>query len=73
MKIVVNCSVNYTFEADVPDDAGIQDGLDYRDYADIEDPVYQKIVNVLRENRIDFDGEITLIYDKDTYKTLYEI
>lgn len=73
MKIVVNCKVDYAFELDVPDDAGLQDRYDYLNYADTEDPVYQKIVNVLRENRIDFDGEITLIYEKDTYKTLFEI
>lgn len=73
MKIVVNCKVDYAFELDVPDDAGLQDEYDYFNYADTEDPVYQKIVNVLRENCIDFDGEITLIYEKDTYKTLFEI
>lgn len=72
MKVIVNCQVNYSFEMDVPDDAEIQDRFDYLTYADVEDPVYHKIARILTDNNIDFDGEITSIYDSN-YSTLYEI
>ena len=66
MKAIVSCSINYTFECDIP--AGSKDIVWI---ADCADPIYGDIVKLLTEDKLNYDSTINSVVDSFTGEVLY--
>lgn len=67
MKVSVNCSITYSFEAVIPAE-GVSDLLSYVDSCD---PAYFSICKVLAREGLNYDGTINSIVDNETDEVLY--
>ena len=75
-KVKVACTVNYTYEAELPDDVDINanDGEDVLIAVDGQDPVYKVLAKVIYESKIGEPiGQIDWVQDKDTGEYLFMI
>lgn len=70
MKVSVAVAVYYNYETEIPDDTTRKD---FPSVCDIEDPVYEDIVRVLRNAKLDYDAETTSIIREDTDEVIYNI
>ena len=70
MKVSVNAAVYYNYELEVFDDTTKEELLWM---CDLQDPVYQNIVRILREAELDYDADTISIVRKDTDEVIYNI
>lgn len=66
MKVSVCAKVYYNYEVEVPEDI-----TDLPCWCDVCDPVYSKIIRVLNEEGLDFDGSLVSIQDAETGEELW--
>lgn len=73
-KVKVNCTVSYTYEAELPDDVNVNDGEDVCIAVDGQDPLYQALGKIMQESKISEPfGEISSIFDSETGELLYAL
>ena len=71
-KVKVNCTVSYTYEAELPDDVNVNNGEDVCIAVDGQDPLYQALGKIMQESKISEPfGEIGSIFDSETGELLY--
>lgn len=70
MKVSVAVAVYYNYETEIPDDATRKD-LSWM--CDLQDPVYQNIIKVLREAELDYDADTISIVREDTNEIIYNL
>ena len=71
-KVKVNCTMCYTYEAELPDDVNINDGEDVCIAVDGQDPLYQALSKIMQESKISEPfGQIDSVFDSKTNELLY--
>lgn len=68
-KVIVNCVVEYSYAAEVPDDLTLEDESQIISEVDGQDPVYQ----IIRQKTSNVVGEICSVVDAETNEVLSEL
>ncbi len=68
-KVIVNCVVEYSYAAELPDEVDLNDVSDVFSNVDGQDPVYQTI----RKEASNVAGDIVSVIDAETGEILGEL